>query len=249
MLPVIVYDPKPEYCSELRQYISEYGNKNDNQIKLIAGTSSAKDAASYIESSGQITLVVLGVIDSDSHVFDLGWSALKINRDNYVVYLLHTNNRLEELVDNCIRPAGIITQPYDERKLISTLDRIRHDYSGLVSEGTDDYLVLTGASGTYRLLMNRILYLEASEKKVTVWTNRQSVSVRMTIGALEEMLPKERFLRCHRSYIVNKDYISDIDYTNMIIRLTGGEEVFFSRSFRADVKQIFDGRRETSCGT
>ncbi len=211
-------------------------------MRLLAGTCSDRDAGAYIEASKEISLIILGVGKNTDDVFELGRKALRTNRDNYIVYLLHSNSQLEALVENCLRPAGIVMHPYDDSKLGRIISRIQTDYSSMVGDGDDDYLVLTGTGGTHRLQTKKILYIEASEKKVTIWTERQSISLRMTMNAIEEMLPKNLFLRCHRSYIVNRERVTEIDYTNMVIRLSTGEEVYISRSLKNEVRQAFAGK-------
>lgn len=249
MLPVIVYDPDPNVCSRLRQYISNHLSPEGISMRLLAGTCSADDAGAYIEVSKEISLIILGTgIDADE-AFALGRKALRTNRDNYIVYLLRSGGQLETLMENCLRPAGIVMHPYAESKLDRILSYILDDYANVSGEGDNDYLVLTGTAGTHRLPMQKILYLEASEKKVTIWTERQCISVRMAMGALEEMLPKNMFIRCHRSYIVNCKHVSEIDYTNMIIRLTGGEEVYISRSLKNEVRQAFESKAVNGYGT
>lgn len=242
MIPVIVYDPEPDLCSRLRQFIANASASLGEAMRLLAGTCSEKDAAAYIEASREITLVILGIGKNADDVFELGRKALKANRDNYIVYLLHSNSQLDVLIENCLRPAGIVMHPYDDSKLNRIITRIQADYSNMIGDEDEDYLVLTGSAGTHRLPMKKILYVEASEKKVTIWTERQSITVRMTMGMIEEMLPKSRFLRCHRSYIVNREWVSEVDYANMLIRLIGGEEVYISRSLKNEVRQAFEGK-------
>jgi len=55
-----------------------------------------------------------------------------------------------------------------------------------------------------------ILYIESSNRRSLVYTDDEVYSTSMTIDALEKLLPQPRFLRSHRSYIVNLDRVDEV---------------------------------------
>ena len=65
--------------------------------------------------------------------------------------------------------------------------------------------------GQYRVIaVKDILWVEADEGFATVHTAGGTFLTDFSLKFLEENLPKERFFRCHRSYIVRLDAISRI---------------------------------------
>ena len=60
-----------------------------------------------------------------------------------------------------------------------------------------------------------------------------------TLDQLEERL-SEKFLRCHRSYLVNKMRISKVYLSRNTLVLDEGEEIPLSRSYKPQVKQFME---------
>jgi len=55
-----------------------------------------------------------------------------------------------------------------------------------------------------------ILFIESSNRRSLVHTDSEVYSTTMTIDALEKLLPSPRFLRSHRSYVVNLDRVDEV---------------------------------------
>jgi two-component system LytT family response regulator len=69
-----------------------------------------------------------------------------------------------------------------------------------------------------RVLLDDILFLEAGGNYVVFVTKQQKIASRMTMSEAENLLPKERFVRIHRSYIVAKDKIERFDRYEVCIQ-------------------------------
>ena len=64
------------------------------------------------------------------------------------------------------------------------------------------------ANGDYYVNLNGVLYIEAQHRKCQVKCLKRSFEIKEMISAVEKELP-DNFLRIHRSYIVNMDYVID----------------------------------------
>lgn len=69
-----------------------------------------------------------------------------------------------------------------------------------------------------RVMLDDILYLEAGGNYVVFVTKQQKIASRMTMSEAEKLLPQERFVRIHRSYIVAKDKIERFDRYEVCIQ-------------------------------
>ncbi|MDR2106609.1 MAG: LytTR family DNA-binding domain-containing protein [Coriobacteriales bacterium] len=59
--------------------------------------------------------------------------------------------------------------------------------------------------------LNDIVFVESSNRRSLIYTTGETYATTMTIDALEKLLPSPRFLRSHRSYIVNLDHVDDLE--------------------------------------
>lgn len=69
-----------------------------------------------------------------------------------------------------------------------------------------------------RVMLDDILFLEAGGNYVVFVTKLQKIASRMTMSEAEKLLPQERFVRIHRSYIVAKDKIERFDRYEVCIQ-------------------------------
>lgn len=73
-----------------------------------------------------------------------------------------------------------------------------------------DFLSFHGKRAeTYRVLPEEILYIEAENVNCTIYTTAAPLSVCQPISQLEKLLPHQ-FLRVHRSFIINRHYVSRV---------------------------------------
>lgn len=82
-----------------------------------------------------------------------------------------------------------------------------------------------------------IIYVEAQRKECKIVTTNGDSTVKMKLMDLEKKLEIFHFVRIHRSFLVNMDYIFRITKNSII--LTGGEELPISRGSSDTLKQLF----------
>ncbi|SFI35342.1 two component transcriptional regulator, LytTR family [Pseudobutyrivibrio sp. OR37] len=82
-----------------------------------------------------------------------------------------------------------------------------------------------------------IIYVEAQRKECKIVTTIGDSTVKMKLMDLEEKLGSFHFVRIHRSFLVNMDYIFRITKNSII--LTSGEELPISRGSSDTLKQLF----------
>lgn len=61
------------------------------------------------------------------------------------------------------------------------------------------------------LSIDEICYIEIIEKESLIYTQDFCYTSKLNLSKWEELLPKNRFYRTHRSYIVNLDKIREIE--------------------------------------
>ena len=65
-----------------------------------------------------------------------------------------------------------------------------------------------------------ILYLTSTNHKTILYTTDARYSSAKSFSYFLKLLP-ERFVRCHKSFIVNMQYVSSYDRTTLYLRLRG----------------------------
>ena len=99
-------------------------------------------------------------------------------------------------------------------------------------------LALQAADGLFRLDIHSIRYAEMQRRGIQFHLRNGTVlDTHMKISDVEQMLPAERFFRCHQGYIVSMDAISTILRTDAV--LDDGCHIPVSRYRLADLREHF----------
>ena len=248
MLPVLIYEQNEDMRKRLLDAFDELAPNYLSIVKISISTGSFDSMKRALESENGISLVILGISHCSENNCErcamLGQIAMQHNRDNYTLYCVHSPEDLSVLLQNCMRPAGILVSPFQDKQIINALSRILDDYHALNAEDTsDDFLTITNDASTYRIPYNQILYMEALDKKINIYTKRQCITVRKSLSGIADHLPAQ-FVRCHRAYVVNSDFIGEVNFADMSLLLRNNECLPISRSQRTAIKQIVDRRAE-----
>ena len=105
-------------------------------------------------------------------------------------------------------------------------------------------LVIRTAGRVIFLDMNEIDWIEAAANYVRVHTGKESYLLREGIGHMSAKLDPDRFVRIHRSFIVNINRIRELqpcDNGEYIAVLKSGKELSCSRGCRSELQRLIDG--------
>lgn len=113
-------------------------------------------------------------------------------------------------------------------------DRETRQVSATVVQATtpqQDFLMVKSEYRLLRLAMNDIIYIEGLKDyvKINLASDSKPVLTLMSMKALEEALPDNRFVRVHRSFIVNMDCVRVIERNSIIL---AGRCIPVSESYR-----------------
>ena len=107
-----------------------------------------------------------------------------------------------------------IVKPFRKDEVIEVVSTILN--FGIKKE---EYINFNLKNYIYRVKLDEIIYIEVIMRKIKVVTIKEEIELsKYTLqGILDEL--RDNFIRCHRGYVVNIDYISKIDRVNNYILL------------------------------
>ncbi len=100
-----------------------------------------------------------------------------------------------------------ILKPYSENRITDTLKRLENCTAAKCSSGK---MTLWKSDKLFVLNIQDIYYCEVREHEVYVHTKDDQYKLTSSISEFYKKLPPSSFFRCHRSYIVNIDKITEI---------------------------------------
>ena len=241
MLQVLLYDEDHAVRSEMLDCLNAYARDVGGRFSVLYNTDSEKEASVCIEAEDGILLLIGGVegrAGAEEASVRLERLVIGKNRDSYMLYWLKDISALPALASSCLHPVGFILPPTDQKHFNNILRRVMEDFAAFDNSPADNFLSLQIGGTVHRLQISAIDYIEALDKKLNIWTDRQCVTVYEKLGKMEEVLG-ERFFRCHRSYLVHYSHIESVDYAAMELTLKSGARLPLSRSGKDRLKERF----------
>ena len=129
-----------------------------------------------------------------------------------------------------------LRKPISKERFLNAVHKAVTNYKLKNEEFFDeeDFIFVKSNLKKRKVFLNELRYIEALGDYVKMVTEHDSLVVLSTMKAFEALLPKDRFLRIHKSYIVNLDKV--IRYNSKVIELEK-EELPLSRNRKTDLDQ------------
>ncbi len=106
----------------------------------------------------------------------------------------------------------------------------------------EDYILLKSLGKNYKIALTDIIYIESIKDYIKVHkTDKSSIVSKFKISELEDQLPTDKFVRIHRSYIVNTTKISAFSSTDIEV---AGVELPIGVSYKLQAEALFDKIRK-----
>ncbi|HEY3403310.1 MAG TPA: LytTR family DNA-binding domain-containing protein [Ohtaekwangia sp.] len=139
-----------------------------------------------------------------------------------------------EVVDYLLKPI-----PFD--RFLKAIAKVLHQPQALPatpalkSDNQDNFVYFKVDKKMIKTRMADILYIESIKDYVKVKTLEKEIVTQQKISYLEESLPREQFVRIHRSFIVNVNRIDAYTATDVEI---GKTSVPIGRNYKNDVIKL-----------
>ena len=117
------------------------------------------------------------------------------------------------------RPFGFIRKTYIDQEIDELVKRVNRELLENKQE-----LVFRKGQELIRVLIKDIIYIEAEKNYLMIRTCDEMIRIRETMtNALNELQGKG-FIRCHKGYLVNADYIEKLRNSEVLLR-AGDESI------------------------
>lgn len=145
-----------------------------------------------------------------------------------------------DVIDYLVKPFSLERFLQAINKAIGHIDLKRKaTVSGDGKSGQKEFLLLHADHKIYKVRLEDIQYIEGLKEYVSYFTKEKRIIVLQSLKSIEESLPKDQFIRIHRSYIVPIDKIKTLDGNQVQI---GDKLIPIGRSYKEEVlKKVFDG--------
>ena len=219
-----------------REVIATHLSKIQN-IKVIASCNNAIEAFNCIRSHN-IDLVFLDI--NMPEISGISF-ARSINKDIKIIFTTAYRDYAVEGFE--LQAVDYLLKPISFERLLKAVNTYFEVYNNPVEIGsnqteTNNFMFVRSDRRMFKIGFNEIIYIESYSDYIKIHLNDKTVVVtRETISAIEAKLPKNEFIRIHRSYIVSLNSIDS--YTNEQIVISE-KSLPISRSYKKEVLSLLN---------
>ncbi len=192
------------------------------------------EQAERVLKAEQVDLVLIDIIlASDKTGIDLG----RHIRENYdIPFIFVTSNSDKATVENAktVKPNGYLVKPFEQQDLYTSIEIALSNFTyGTAKSSSEenmgdedvpmsnsvlkDSIFVKKQHLYYRIQFGDIQFIKADNVYLEVNTVDKKFLVRSPLKDYLEKLPKKKFYRAHKSYIVNVDHIDAINSKDVMI--------------------------------
>lgn len=200
-MQILICDDDILIVEQLENYIRSYFKHTSAKCPSIVTFTDGQSLLSY---KGAKDIVFLDIEMPGINGIHVGRELQKQNKRS----LLFVVTSHPQYLDDAMRfhVFRYLSKPIDKERLFRNFKdalEVYHESAAKIPLETRD--------GVYTLSSSEVIYIEARERKVTVYTTRGAFLSVHTMDYWTEQLPPNRFFQSHRSFIVNFEYVNDFN--------------------------------------
>ena len=153
-----------------------------------------------------------------------------------LIFITRHEQYCKEIIN--VQPFAYIDKPVSKDKLEEV---VMHAIA--LSGSKDGMIRFSNRKKEYRISLREIFYFESDKREILVFCEKKNYSFYRKLDEVEEELKQysEKFLRIHKSFLVNPIYIKESSYEKII--MCNGKEITISPKYRKVIRQYYDDRR------
>lgn len=212
MFKIAVCDDQKIYHSLINRYLNKWAKEIGESVD-ITNFYSAEEFIFYWKEEVDYDLVILDIELGGMSGLDLAFHIRKLDKEINIIFFTGYSEFVFEGYD--VNAINYLLKPINEEKFMKSLN-IANEYRK-ASRSSEEVIVFKSGKDLLKIKLNDIKYFIMFSHYLDVVTVNGIFKWKKKIGDLEKEFKDKDFIRCHRSYIVNKKYISKINKDSIIL--------------------------------
>lgn len=200
--------------------------------KISCGISKFRDAASLlsaVEGGAAFDILLLDVMMEHLDGMELAAALRKQGNDAAIIFI--SSNRDMALLGYEVSAVRYLAKPIQREKLQEALLYCCN------KQLMQKEILLPTPEGQRRILVSDVIYIEPWERGTRLILPSEECKSNVKISALEQMLPKDKFVFCHRTLLVHLAFVQSIRYCELTLKT--GQTLPVSKYRQAEIKESF----------
>ncbi|MCR4691231.1 MAG: DNA-binding response regulator [Lachnospiraceae bacterium] len=208
---------------------------SDEELEIISYLED-KSAAQNAASTGRGQIAVIDVTGKTG--FDVAKEVRAHSAQTEIMIIADTSISPIRYLNPEVKASSLLLKPFvDDVAKESFQNFIRQVVATQDPSTEEECIILNRRSEDVAIPFRNVYYVEARNKKVYVNCSVKEYVVYESLDAIVATLP-DYFIRCHRSFVVNRRHIQSVEFSENYIRLDNKDEIPFSRGQKNILKEV-----------
>ncbi|WP_165842240.1 LytR/AlgR family response regulator transcription factor [Paenibacillus xerothermodurans] len=244
MLTVFLVEDELFARDELKYLLSRI-----REVKVIGEAETMDEAVAGVEKLGP-DVIFLDISLADGSGLDAARQINKLKKPPLVVFATAFHQHALEAFE--LNAIDYVTKPFMEQRIAQTIDKIKRLTEQQKEAATaaeakpqkrKSKLAVSQGERIIMVDMDKIVYIGTEDRQVVLKTVDARFKIDTPLYEMTYKLKSAPFLRVHRGYIVNADYVEEIEpwfngTYNLLLR--DGSKVPVSRSYIKEIRDYLD---------
>jgi len=202
----VIVDDEPLALEGLKRQLQEF-----DFLTLSATFSNSLKASSFLEAN-KVDLLFLDI--SMPNLSGIEMLNSLSHKPLVIFTTAHPKHAMEAFQLDAL---DYLIKPFSFEKLVKAVNKAQLMLKTTTTANRADYIFIRSEGSFHRLYYNEIIYIEGMKDYVKVHSTKGMLTVAMNLHGISEKLPKDAFIRVHKSFIVNKKKITQIDSIELML--------------------------------
>ncbi len=216
MLHICICDDDAAARAQLEELVGQYFN---NRAFLLTTHSSYTD---FLTAKQHLDLLLMDIDLGYGCGIELGKGAKQADSGTCVIFVTALPEYVVESF--VVEPVYFLVKPIRPDSFHRAMDRAMER---LAAERQESRLTVTFQNRVSAVALRDISYIEFSVRSATIHAGTRVLRTYEKLSSLQQRVDS-RFIQCHKSYLVNMDYV--IGFQGNALELCGGVEIPVSQS-------------------
>ncbi len=221
---IIICDDDIQIAEYISKIISEY--KPDYAVETFRD---ADSLISYVNSTDtKIDLLFMDIVLNDKNGIDLAAKITEKNPETLTVFITAFTDKYSEEIFLKVKPYGYLHKPIKNNILYHYLDSAKHDI-----DFKKQKLSVKIGQNAIDIPFRKIIYIESEKRLSHIFCSDTHYDTYAKLDDIQKNL-NDTFIRCHKSYLVNSNYIKTIEKDCFVLK--SGTTIPISKAMSAETR-------------
>lgn len=230
MLNFVLCDDNELVLKRFNTMLNNIFTKYDFEAQVVFQSGNIDDVLNYLKANHTDVLILDINLKSNITGIELAKQVRKYNKN---IYLIFTTAHLEyALLAYKLKTFDYLAKPVTQERLEETILRLIDD----VTNSPKNYLFI----GNKTILdQDKIQYIKRDGMKLVFYTQTEEYETYSSFNKIMKSL-SNNFVRCHKSFVVNINNITNIDSKTNTISFGNGLECYIGPKYKNEFMEVLN---------